>query len=274
MKQILKKVLTTGVTTLLGDEENWIVLPVMSGVGKGLKMRVDVKDRQDIAYITGTYDNEILKFIAPYIKKGDTVWDCGVYIGFYSVVFAKLVGHTGKVVAFEPDKYNLLQAARNAAINNFQQIEFIQAAIGGENTQLDFIVSGNTNSHLSNGWLGATKDEYKKNVEVLQKVEKVNCFTFDFLSTILPPPNFIKIDIEGIEEYALPQALKIAEKYKPLFLIESHNPDTDSAIWSFAKKANYKLIHANTYPSAYSTSAHAEVNRRELCHGTMLAIPN
>ena len=90
-KQTLKRVITTSLTTLLGDKENWVVLPVLSGVGKGLKMRVDLKDRQDIAYVTGTYDNEKLKFVSSYIKKGDVVWDCGVYIGYYSLIFAKLV---------------------------------------------------------------------------------------------------------------------------------------------------------------------------------------
>src|SRR5690606_33057674 len=105
--------------------------------------------------------------------------------------------------------------------------------------------------------------------------EKVDCFTIDFLSTVLPKPDFIKIDIEGIEEYALPKALKMAKKYSPLFLIESHNPNTETAIWEFAKKANYRLIHANIFKSNSNISDHSEINTREsLNYGTVLAIPN
>ena len=40
------------------------------------------------------------------IKPGMRVLDLGANIGFYTVLFSKLVGENGKVFAFEPDPKN------------------------------------------------------------------------------------------------------------------------------------------------------------------------
>ena len=47
-----------------------------------------------------------IEFCKKEIKKGDTVVDIGANIGLFTLFFSKLVGTTGRVIAFEPDPEN------------------------------------------------------------------------------------------------------------------------------------------------------------------------
>ena len=56
------------------------------------------------------------------VKEGDIAIDCGANIGYFTLLFAKLVGKEGKVYAFEaePRNYNLL--ARNIKLNGLRNL--------------------------------------------------------------------------------------------------------------------------------------------------------
>jgi FkbM family methyltransferase len=58
-------------------------------------------------------DRELIKFLKQQIKPGMTVVDVGANIGFYSVLFSKLVGEKGSVHAFEPDATNFKHLVSN-----------------------------------------------------------------------------------------------------------------------------------------------------------------
>lgn len=75
-----------------------------------------------------TYKNiserEECKMINRYVHKGDKVLDIGANIGFYTLMFSKLVGKRGRVYAFEPEKKNymnlkrILRGRKNVILNN------------------------------------------------------------------------------------------------------------------------------------------------------------
>ena len=46
----------------------------------------------------GKFSASLLESVSP----GDTVWDIGANVGFYTGGIAKRAGHHGKVLAFEP----------------------------------------------------------------------------------------------------------------------------------------------------------------------------
>jgi FkbM family methyltransferase len=69
-------------------------------------------------------DRKLIKFLKQYVKPGMTVVDIGANIGFYTVLFSKIVGENGSVHAFEPDKLNFqhlisnTRKLKNVFVNN------------------------------------------------------------------------------------------------------------------------------------------------------------
>ena len=59
----------------------------------------------EIQFLTG-YERDKVKLIKKITKKGDVILDVGAHIGYYTMLFAKIIGSEGKIFAFEPDKAN------------------------------------------------------------------------------------------------------------------------------------------------------------------------
>lgn len=65
----------------------------------------------------GNYEVEETRFCERWLRPGDTALDIGANIGLYTLLFAKLVGPAGTVVAFEPDPANHDRLLSNLALN-------------------------------------------------------------------------------------------------------------------------------------------------------------
>lgn len=82
-------------------------------------------------YFYGEHDERYeIKRLRKIIREGDICWDIGANIGFYSCLFASLVGKKGKVVAFEPASKSMEFLAQNVAMNRFENVVMIQKALG------------------------------------------------------------------------------------------------------------------------------------------------
>lgn len=78
-----------------------------------------------IIALTGTYEPVETEFLKKIVKTGMNVVDIGANIGFFTVLFSRLVGLHGKVIAFEPSprsfhilEKNLQNCSSNVTILN------------------------------------------------------------------------------------------------------------------------------------------------------------
>ena len=87
----------------------------------GHKMYLDKHDSLDLA-LNGIYNSLDTKIVMNEIKPGNIVIDIGAHIGYYTLIFAELVGDSGKVFSFEPESKNFELLTKNVDVNNFQNV--------------------------------------------------------------------------------------------------------------------------------------------------------
>lgn len=62
----------------------------------------------------GLYEPHEVKALCETLKDGDTFFDVGAHVGYFSALASALVGESGGVVSFEPNKANAMCLFRNA----------------------------------------------------------------------------------------------------------------------------------------------------------------
>ena len=165
------------------------ISPLKSNVAKvnGNIMVLDKYDSSCLS-ITGVYEEFATEVIKQIIKEGAMVLDIGAYIGYYTLLFAKLVGNKGKVFAFEPSPDNFRILIDNVKVNNYANVEAIQKAAGfKEGKAILFLHDFNTGRNRMALPYG------QKSIEV--EVVNLDKYFIDYIK----PFNFIKIDAEGME---------------------------------------------------------------------------
>lgn len=244
----LKRQYFKTLTTLFGDHEGLVAVTPKLGPARGLSLHLNLASGLEDGYYTGEYDHGIANRLSRLIEPDMVVWEFGVFVGYYTVMFAKWVGPAGKVIAFEPNPDNRARAEKNIAANKFPNVRFMPYAIGAPIGETDFVVNSNTNSHLPGVYVGSNLDDYERNVEKRERVMRVRCASPDDLLAEgdIPPPNFIKIDIEGAELLALPHMRRVCNQAKPAICLELHNPECDRAAWEFAAEVGYHIASLDT----------------------------
>jgi FkbM family methyltransferase len=265
LKQGLKRVVFATITGVLGDKNQQVLLTTLTGPARGLRFRLNLRQFIEPLYFYGTYELCEARAIERVCQQGWVVWDCGIYLGYYTNLFSRLVGPKGRVVAFEPDPGNIERTRGNLALNNFGNVQFVQAAIGAPVGEIDFVISHNTNSHIQGAYIGTDHLDYATR-ERTDEVIKVRCMSLDeaYRDAKLPRPDLIKIDIEGAELEALQYLDKITTEVRPVIILELHNPECDAAAWEFSQRANYSLE---------SLDRGVPVRSREETGGTLLCVP-
>ena len=157
------------------------------------------------------YEQETTLLFRKYLNEGDTVWDVGANIGYFTLEFARSVGFQGKVLSFEPHPEIFKVLQRNVSRNKYQNISLQNVACGEEATfsKLYFSTENEGNHKIVEN--SSSKDSVKI------KVVKLSTFIETH------PPRLIKMDIEGAELLALRGLGADYLKYNRVdFVIEYH----------------------------------------------------
>lgn len=172
-------------------------------------------------------NEEIKKILEIIIDLGDDiiVVDGGANIGLITIPIAKKT--KSKVYSFEPQKQIFYCLAGNAVINNLENIYAYNQGLGDKLEKM-FVPYIDYNT---GGDFGDVELNYESGNEVF-------ITTIDSLN--LPRLDFLKLDIESMEIYALNGGKETIKKFRPWCWIEYIKSDLNDFI-NFFNKLDYSL---------------------------------
>ena len=185
---------------------------------QGHKMFLGSKDSLRLS-INGIYEEVETDFVKKVIQKGNIVIDVGANIGYYTLIFARLVGNEGKVFAFEPEPSNFNILNRNLQLNGYKNVIVEQKAISDNNGKIRLYIS-----ELTTGMHRTYPSKYCSKAFVDVDLIKLD----DYFSKIslIDKINFIKIDVEGAEFGVLKGISNILKKSKDIKILIEFVPDS------------------------------------------------
>ena len=77
----------------------------------------------------GTYELEKQVALQRFIQPNMTIYDIGAQAGFYTLLFSRSVGETGRVYAFEPCPYEARFLVDHVRANNLTNVTILQVAV-------------------------------------------------------------------------------------------------------------------------------------------------
>lgn len=182
--------------------------------------------------INGSYDKFFFDYVKQIDLRGKAVLDVGSHVGFNTLYFAKLVGPGGKVIAFEPNTFNLKRLKLNLSGNPDleERVTILDLALSDKKSTEDFLFSDNVDGGTSSGsFISSSHPIWQKAVYEEQigfKRQSVATTSLDLWSTETSTrliPALIKIDVEGAEYLVLEGGKQLISRAQPILLIELHS---------------------------------------------------
>lgn len=177
----------------------------------GVTFDLDLGEVIDVNLYLNNYEREVAAAIDRWTKPGMTVLDIGANIGAHALHLAKLVGPSGRVIAFEPTDFAFAKLKRNVALNPSLRVEPVKVALSDHTrsaTGVDFRASWRTDGSRRDGlstvdfvrlddWLAANG------------VERID---------------LMKIDIDGHEYPMFAGGTATFARWRPRLLMEAVGP--------------------------------------------------
>jgi FkbM family methyltransferase len=175
---------------------------------EGMTFDLDLGEMIDVGLFLQQYERDIVSLVERLTQPGWTVFDIGANIGAHTIRFARLVGPSGRVFAFEPMDYAFSKLTRNLSLNDAQNTHAFKLALSDENAdarRVDYRSSWSTT--------GERRPE-ASSVEVRRLDDW--CREHDITRVDL-----IKLDVDGHEWQVLEGGRTSIHRHRPIVLIEA-----------------------------------------------------
>lgn len=182
--------------------------------------------------LSGELEIPVQEALRRTVAPGAVVYDVGANIGFFAQLAARFAGPDGRVLAFEPVP-TIAALVREAAQRSGlgAQIDVrAQAVAAASGTESLYVVEDASWSHLaSRGNPGGAVATIDVEVVTLDAV----------VAGGAPPPDVIKLDVEGSEGDVLRGAHDVLRAHRPAVVVELH--DTHADVLPVLREAGYAL---------------------------------
>lgn len=185
-------------------------------------------------------DVELLRKL---VGAGSTVVEIGANIGAHTVDLSRMVGPTGQVLAFEPQRIVFQTLCANLALNSCANVQALQIAIGAAPGEIS-VPFLPPDRPANFGGLS---------LQGVASGERVALRTIDQFA--LPACHLLKLDVEGMEVEALRGASGTVASHRPVLYFEDDRKERHDELVSLVLSWGYKLYQHNA--SLYSPANYA-----------------
>ena len=162
-------------------------------------------------------------------RPGSVVIDVGANIGVHTLFFAKSVGPTGIVLAFEPQRIVFQTLCANMALNSITNAHCYRVGLAD---QAGSLRTPPVNYAADNNFAGLPLGDFEGG-EVVE-VNRLDHFS-------LPACQLIKIDAVGMELQVLQGASGLIDKFKPVLYVANERPQNSDALVRHIDSLGYKM---------------------------------
>jgi FkbM family methyltransferase len=202
------------------------------------------------------------------VEAGDTVFDVGAHLGFYTILLSRLVGEAGCVMAFEPNP-ELLPSLRRSLITR-TNVTLSEAGLSDGSEQMELFIPEDATMASMADWTGDTAGE----------VHRLLCsfMTMDDLveERCIDQPRFIKCDVEGAELKVFRGGRTVLDRVDAPVLLFEMNPRAAMAFgFGPEEHAEFLLSLPTAKYRLYSVHENAisDFSLGSPQYGNLLAVP-
>jgi FkbM family methyltransferase len=212
-------------------ERQWV--QVARGPARGIWLHLN--PRVGAALARGAIEPEVQQALLEHLPAGGVFWDVGANLGFFTLLAARRVGPSGRVVAFEPDPDNAALLRAHVARNGFDAlVEVIEAAAWSEPGTVAFR-RNRLEESLDRG-SGCVVGAAMAAAEVVA----VQAISLDACLGRGRLPDVIKCDVEGAEARVLAGARRLLAVQRPVLIIEWHSAESREQVRAELAALDYR----------------------------------
>lgn len=212
-----------------------LVVPVLQGRLRGARWIVGSSTH---GCWLGCYEATHQVTYARLVRCGMTVYDLGAHVGFYTLLFSRLVGPVGVVHAFEPVPRNISYLKRHLRLNGAKNVRVQECAV----TRQTGTVAFDSSSGVSTGRVvPCTAPE-------MNQVPAVSLDDFIYARGH-ESPDLIKMDIEGGETDVLAGMSRLLAERLPVLLVSVHGSSRWRECMVALASAGYTLRDLHGMPA-------------------------
>lgn len=181
----------------------------------GRRFCVDPKEKQYHMGLlgTGVYEPEETRVVMACVSEGDTAFDVGANIGWYTTLLSRLVGPRGTVHSFEPLARTSAVLSENCRLNNCQNVMLNNVALGDREGRV-------TMHYYPDEACGNASMIRMSTASSIQSTCGITTLDAFVLKHRVSRCDFIKCDAEGAEMAFITGASRTLSQFEPGLLIE------------------------------------------------------
>jgi FkbM family methyltransferase len=160
----------------------------------------------------GVWDERVFEVCSAMLSEGSVFYDIGANVGYMSIEIAARHRENVTVVSFEPQPALARAVARSAQLNGLTNVSVFEVLVGAREGEADlFLTSHSLHASMVPRERGARR--LPRSVATIDGMVR---------SGRIPPPDVMKLDVEGAEVEVLSGAMETISARRPSLIFEAN----------------------------------------------------